>query len=164
MTKITASTFLALATVRPLHRQDGLFPSGARDSAVSPRRAHFARAAKMSAGRTLYPVAVLGLLLSRAPRSVQRVVGWMLFGAILTVVLIALATVARADVVCTVSDPTGTPLNVRAQPKQNGSILGALNNDTSVVVKERRGQWASIVGRASYPRALASRVGSGQST
>jgi Bacterial SH3 domain len=52
---------------------------------------------------------------------------------------------ARANEVCTVADPSGTPLNVRSQPKPNGSILGALNNDTSVVVKERRGQWASIV-------------------
>jgi hypothetical protein len=33
-----------------------------------------------------------------------------------------------------VADPSGTPLNVRSQPKPNGSILGALNNDTSVVV------------------------------
>jgi uncharacterized protein YraI len=52
---------------------------------------------------------------------------------------------ARANEVCTVADPSGTPLNVRSQPKLDGSILGALNNDTSVVVKERRGQWASIV-------------------
>src|SRR5262245_53328261 len=52
---------------------------------------------------------------------------------------------ARVNEVCTVADPSGTPLNVRAQPKQNGSILGALNNDTSVVVKGRRGQWANIV-------------------
>jgi uncharacterized protein YgiM (DUF1202 family) len=52
---------------------------------------------------------------------------------------------ARANEVCTVADPSGTPLNVRSQPKLDGSILGALNNDTAVVVKERRGQWASIV-------------------
>src|SRR5215831_10503340 len=69
----------------------------------------------------------------------------------LTCIIIALlpATLAlasaRANEVCTVADPSGTPLNVRSQPKPNGSILGALNNDTSVVVKERRGQWASIV-------------------
>src|SRR5215831_6194374 len=69
----------------------------------------------------------------------------------LTCIIIALlpATLAlasaRANEVCTVADPSGTPLNVRSQPKRNGSILGALNNDTSVVVKERRGQWASIV-------------------
>jgi hypothetical protein len=68
---------------------------------------------------------------------------FMLLGAPLAVVLLALAMSARANEVCTVADPSGTPLNVRSQP--NGSILGALNNDTSVVVKERRGQWASIV-------------------
>ncbi len=31
---------------------------------------------------------------------------------------------------CTVTDPTGTPLNVRAYP--NGPILGALHNGTTV--------------------------------
>jgi hypothetical protein len=33
---------------------------------------------------------------------------------------------ANAAFVCTVGDPTGTPLNVRGQP--NGTILGALHN------------------------------------
>ena len=33
---------------------------------------------------------------------------------------------------CIVSDPTGTPLNVRSRP--NGPILGALYNDTPVLV------------------------------
>jgi hypothetical protein len=99
----------------------------------------------MSTRSNVLRLAVFGLLLARAPRWVQRPLGSMLLGVILCFVLIALGVVARADEVCTVADPSGTPLNVRSQPKPNGSILGALNNDTSVVVKERRGQWARIV-------------------
>ena len=62
-------------------------------------------------------------------------------------------TVDRAPVVargrgCTVDDPTGTPLNLRASP--NGPILGALYNGTSVEVRDitadRSGRrWAYIV-------------------
>ena len=48
---------------------------------------------------------------------------------------------------CTVADPTGTPLNVRKAP--NGAIVGALHNDTTVLVKEialaNGKQWARIV-------------------
>jgi Bacterial SH3 domain len=44
---------------------------------------------------------------------------------------------------CRVSDPTGTPLNVRSAPK-GGSIRGALSNDTVVKVLEVRGDWARI--------------------
>jgi len=69
----------------------------------------------------------------------KRLLAIVALGA-LPVALLALAMSARANEVCTVADPSGTPLNVRSQPKPNGSILGALNNDTSVVVKERRGQ------------------------
>jgi Bacterial SH3 domain len=35
---------------------------------------------------------------------------------------------------CVVADPTGTPLNVRNRP--NGVILGALHNDTRVIVTD----------------------------
>jgi len=35
---------------------------------------------------------------------------------------------------CVVFDPTGTPLNVRNRP--NGTIIGALHNDTSVIVTD----------------------------
>jgi hypothetical protein len=101
--------------------------------------------ATMSTRSNVVRLAIFGLLVTRAPRWVQRPLGYMLLGVILCFVLIALGVVARANEVCTVADPSGTPLNVRSQPKPNGSILGALNNDTSVVVKERRGQWASIV-------------------
>ena len=48
---------------------------------------------------------------------------------------------------CVVADPTGTPLNVRGTP--NGAVLGALHNDTRVIVAETRlagGQkWARVV-------------------
>lgn len=43
---------------------------------------------------------------------------------------LACAGAALADERCYVSDPTGTPLNVRARPY--GRILGALNNGTAV--------------------------------
>jgi hypothetical protein len=94
--------------------------------------------------RTIRWAAFLALLLIPR-RHLRRPLAFMVAGALLAVALLALAMSARANEVCTVADPSGTPLNVRSQPKPNGSILGALDNDTSVVVKERRGQWASIV-------------------
>jgi hypothetical protein len=45
----------------------------------------------MSAARSLYRVAVLGLLLSRAPRGVRVVVPYMAVGALLTVAVIVFA-------------------------------------------------------------------------
>jgi uncharacterized protein YraI len=59
------------------------------------------------------------------------------------VILIALTGIARAD--CVVADPSNTPLNVRNGPSSSAAILGALNNGTTVVIKDRRGDWASIV-------------------
>jgi hypothetical protein len=44
---------------------------------------------------------------------------------------------------CRVTDPSGTPLNVRSAPK-GGSIRGAITNDTIVKVLEVRGDWARI--------------------
>jgi hypothetical protein len=44
---------------------------------------------------------------------------------------------------CVVADPTGTPLNVRQSP--NGAIIGALNNDVVVSIRERRGGWVNVV-------------------
>jgi uncharacterized protein YraI len=99
----------------------------------------------MSTRSNAFRLAFIGLLVARSPRWLRKPVAFMALGALLAVALLALAMSARANEVCTVADPSGTPLNVRSQPKPNGSILGALNNDTSVVVKERRGQWASIV-------------------
>jgi hypothetical protein len=49
---------------------------------------------------------------------------------------------ARAET-CIVADPSGTPLNVRKSP--NGAIAGALNNDVQVSIRERRGDWVSVV-------------------
>ena len=53
-----------------------------------------------------------------------------------------------ADQRCTVTDPTGTPLNVRSEP--NGAILGALHNGAVVscmeTVADRNGRsWSFIV-------------------
>ena len=48
---------------------------------------------------------------------------------------------------CVVSDPTGTPLNVRSRP--NGPILGALLNDTEVFISDMTvaggRKWAKVV-------------------
>jgi hypothetical protein len=67
-------------------------------------------------------------------------------GFILGLTLVALPSLA-ADRICTVADPTGTPLNVRADP--NGAIVSTIDNGRSVrVIEERRvGQkpWLRIV-------------------
>src|SRR5438552_3189762 len=57
------------------------------------------------------------------------------------------SSVVMAGETCTVSDPTGTPLNVRLRP--NGPIVGALHNETQVLmdlVKRVQGrQWAKVI-------------------
>jgi uncharacterized protein YraI len=53
-------------------------------------------------------------------------------------------SIASAET-CTVADPSGTPLNVRTGPSSGTAIRGALNNGILVVVRERRGKWASVV-------------------
>ncbi len=50
----------------------------------------------------------------------------------LACVFVGMATTATWAQYCTVTDPTGTPLNVRASP--NGPILGALHNGTTVQI------------------------------
>lgn len=65
----------------------------------------------------------------------------------LACLFVAVASTALAQT-CVVSDPTGTPLNVRASP--NGAIIGALYNGTVVqvlkVIFDKRGRsWALIV-------------------
>jgi hypothetical protein len=62
---------------------------------------------------------------------------------VMLVAVLCSATVASAET-CTVNDPTGTPLNVRAQPDK-GRLLGALNNGTTVLVRETKGKWARVV-------------------
>jgi hypothetical protein len=49
-----------------------------------------------------------------------------------------------ADLVCTVADPTGTPLNVRTSP--NGPVVNRFRNGTSVIIHDRQGQWAFAEG------------------
>ena len=63
-------------------------------------------------------------------------------------VALLIASPALAEQRCLVTDPTGTPLNVRAEP--NGAILGALYNGAVVapgeIVTDRRGrQWSFIL-------------------
>ena len=60
-----------------------------------------------------------------------------------------LATTAAAQGRCTVTDPTGTPLNVRTSPN-GGAIVGALHNGAAVrvlrtAVDERGRPWAYVV-------------------
>jgi Bacterial SH3 domain len=47
-------------------------------------------------------------------------------------------------IACTVSDPTGTPLNVRAKP--NGRIIARLKNDTLVEIDDSTAgnKWSRI--------------------
>ena len=62
-------------------------------------------------------------------------------------IVAACVTPALAEQKCIVGDPTGTPLNVRAEP--NGAIRGALNNMTTVrlidTVTDGRGRRWSLV-------------------
>ena len=60
-----------------------------------------------------------------------------------------LSSKANAELVCKVTDPTGTPLNVRAQP--NGKVINALKNGREVYVEQidydRQGRsWAQVSG------------------
>jgi hypothetical protein len=52
-----------------------------------------------------------------------------------------------APISCVVADPSGTPLNVRTGPM--GSILGALNNDTVVLLSSMTvtngKKWAKVI-------------------
>jgi hypothetical protein len=63
--------------------------------------------------------------------------------------LVIVSTSSPAQSRCMVTDPTGTPLNVRSRPN-GGSIVGALHNGTSVRVMDReideRGRtWSYVV-------------------
>lgn len=67
-----------------------------------------------------------------------------------SLVLVGCVASAAADQSCTVQDPSGTPLNVRARPY--GPILGALSNGVPVrlldMTTDREGKpWAYIVPR-----------------
>jgi uncharacterized protein YraI len=67
--------------------------------------------------------------------------------AIAAISIAMLMPAAAADEICAVADPTGTPLNVRSSP--NGTILGALHNDTIVMIKE-----TATVGGQKWARVL----------
>jgi hypothetical protein len=55
----------------------------------------------------------------------------MLKTALIAIVLAASSAAAQSA--CIVTDPTGTPLNIRSSP--NGEIVGTLRNGTSVSIQ-----------------------------
>jgi len=52
---------------------------------------------------------------------------------ILSIAIVLLTASAAAQAGCIVTDPTGTPLNIRATP--NGAIVGTLRNGVPVDIK-----------------------------
>lgn len=69
----------------------------------------------------------------------------MLRNISIAILLLAAAGAAQAE--CAVTDPTGTPLNIRATP--NGRIVGTLRNGTRVSIEtvtyDSQGRaWANI--------------------
>jgi Bacterial SH3 domain len=58
------------------------------------------------------------------------------------VLMLGMSTIASAQT-CRVSDPTGTPLNVRATP--SGSIISTLGNGVFVNIELTQGRWIYIV-------------------
>jgi hypothetical protein len=66
---------------------------------------------------------------------------------ILTAAIIALsANAANAVYTCKVTDPTGTPLNVRSEPT-GGKVVRTLKNGTEVIVgpSTEDGRWTQII-------------------
>lgn len=61
-----------------------------------------------------------------------RVGAWV-FGAVFAGALMLTSGTAQADSLCTVTDPTNTPLNIRATPY--GRILTSVSNGTQVEVQ-----------------------------
>jgi uncharacterized protein YraI len=62
-------------------------------------------------------------------------------------IAIVALTASAAQAACIVTDPTGTPLNIRSSP--NGQIVGTLRNGTSVSIRgtasDSQGRlWANI--------------------
>ena len=73
-----------------------------------------------------------------------------------TVLALLVAGPARAEDKCIVTDPSGTPLNVRSAP--GGKILTTLSNGVTVVIdetqKDAKGrEWARIVSITADPKA-----------
>ena len=50
--------------------------------------------------------------------------------------MLLLPNAAWAQSACYVSDPTGTPLNIRIEP--NGRVVGTIRNGTQVTISETR--------------------------
>jgi hypothetical protein len=72
-----------------------------------------------------------------------------IFLSVATVTIISLPLSAKAEKVCQVTDPTGTPLNVRSSP--NGRITNTLRNGREVYIQkietdEKGRLWALIGG------------------
>ncbi|TDR87072.1 SH3 domain-containing protein [Enterovirga rhinocerotis] len=59
-----------------------------------------------------------------------------LLGALSGAALLLAAGAASAQTFCYVSDPTGTPLNIRIEP--NGRVVGVIANGTQVTISESR--------------------------
>jgi hypothetical protein len=57
---------------------------------------------------------------------------------------------APADCTFRVRDPSGTPLNVRAEPNGRAALVGTLENGTAVTVEETRGRWRRIGAPAGW--------------
>jgi hypothetical protein len=72
-----------------------------------------------------------------------------IFLSVATVTIISLPLSAKAEKICQVTDPTGTPLNVRSSP--NGRITNTLRNGREVYIQkietdEKGRLWALIGG------------------
>jgi hypothetical protein len=74
--------------------------------------------------------------------------------AVAALIVLTTASNAAAKNVCVVADPTDTPLNVRKAP--NGTILGALHNDTLVAVNQ-----IVMVGGKKWARIVPATTGNG---
>lgn len=73
----------------------------------------------------------------------------LFFFVILSVFVAATGLTAQAEEVCKVTDPTGTPLNVRDKP--NGQVINILKNGREVyiqeIIRDRQGRpWARVSG------------------
>jgi Bacterial SH3 domain len=54
---------------------------------------------------------------------------------------------ANAAWTCKVTDPTGTPLNVRSEPNSGAKVIGTLKNGLEVIIGEvtEDGRWAEVI-------------------
>jgi uncharacterized protein YraI len=66
---------------------------------------------------------------------------------IAAVAALAFAAPAQAVWTCKVTDPTGTPLNVRSEPNSNAKVLRTLKNGLEVIIGEvsEDGRWAQVL-------------------